>query len=174
MGGVAVRQADADDASALAVLVVALNAELGWPECHFTSERFLRDGLGPDRWFDTIVAERDGELVGYAMFHRSYDTETARRGSYLTDLYVVPAERRGGIGRALLGTVAERTRGWGGEVVWWVTTRQNRTGRAFYRRLARDVPDVEVWVAEGRHFESLLAGPEAERRPVDEHPAEAG
>ncbi|MCG8467064.1 MAG: GNAT family N-acetyltransferase [Gemmatimonadetes bacterium] len=158
MADVTIRDAAEADAVAIAEMVVALNRGLGWETCTFDAATFRRDGVGSERWFDTFVAEADGDLVGYAMFHRSYDTEHASRGSYLTDLYVIPRARGTGAGRRLLSAVAARTRDWGGDVVWWVTTEDNEIGKRFYRRLARHVPGVEIWVAAGEDFDALASG----------------
>ena len=153
---VSTRDARASDAETVAPMVRALNLGLGWETCTFGSDDFRRDAIGPERWVDFLVAESEGAIVGYAMFHRSYDTETVRRGTYLTDLYVTPEARGSGAGVALMRAVAHRTRDWGGDVVWWLTTADNDLGNAFYERRAQHVPGIDVWVAEGDNFEALL------------------
>ncbi len=158
MSDVNIRDATAEDARDLAALVVALNLGLGWGECRYEADDFLRDGLGPNRWFDTLVAVDGGELIGYAMFHRSYDTETVRCGSYLSDLYVAPGGRGDGVGWKLLAGVAARTQEWGGNVVWWMTTEENELGKRFFHRVAQHVPGLEVWVAEEENFQVLAGG----------------
>lgn len=155
MSNAAIRRAVAEDAPALTAMVIALNTHMGWDRCDFTEEHFHRDGLGDDRWFETWVAEADGELVGYAMCHRAYDTESAKRGSYLTDLYVAPEARQTGIGKALLGEVSRQTADWGGDVVWWLTTKENDVGSLFYEKISKSVEGLVVWVAAGEDFEAL-------------------
>ncbi len=46
-----------------------------------------RDGMGPQRWFDCLVAEVDGSLIGYAMVCRGYEAHMAKRRLWLSDLY---------------------------------------------------------------------------------------
>lgn len=151
-----VRDARADDADALEAMARELNLGLGWTDCLFTAEIFRRDGLGEDRWFDTLVATMDDAPIGYVMLHRSYDTETARRGAYVMDLYVREVARGSGMGGELMRAAARRTREWGGNVLWWLTTGDNDAGKAFYAKLAREVTGVEVWIAEKDDFASLL------------------
>lgn len=48
------------------------------------------------------VAEVEGQVVGFALFFVNFSTFLAKPGLYLEDLYVQPAHRGSGIGRALL------------------------------------------------------------------------
>ena len=51
---------------------------------------------------EAVVAEADGVVVGFALFFTNFSTFLAQPGLYLEDLYVQPAFRGRGIGRALL------------------------------------------------------------------------
>jgi GNAT superfamily N-acetyltransferase len=55
---------------------------------------------------EAVIAEADGEPVGFALFFHNFSTWTGRRGLYLEDLYVTPAARGRGVGRVLLGHLA--------------------------------------------------------------------
>ena len=152
---VTIRPSESSDATEVAALVEALNVHVGAPSCAFTEEHSLRDGVGPYRAFDSLVAELDGRIVGYAFFHSSYDTESAVRGAYLIDLYVEDGIRKHGIGRALLAEVARATREAGGSVVWWLMHARNEVAAGFYRRLSTEVPDLVVWILHGGKFDRL-------------------
>ena len=52
---------------------------------------------------ESVVAESAGVVVGFALFFTNFSTFLARPGLYLEDLYVQPAFRGAGIGKALLG-----------------------------------------------------------------------
>lgn len=54
-----------------------------------------------------LVAEREKNPVGMAMFYSGYDLESAAKGVHLADLYVNPAARRQGVARQLIKAVAE-------------------------------------------------------------------
>ncbi len=55
---------------------------------------------------EAIIAEREGEPVGFALFFHNFSTWTGRRGLYLEDLYVTPAARGAGVGTVLLRHLA--------------------------------------------------------------------
>jgi GNAT superfamily N-acetyltransferase len=72
------------------------------------TEPLLREhGFGSRRVFHAILAERDGQAVGFALFFFTFSTFTGRPTLYLEDLFVIPAERRGGIGSRLLTRLAQ-------------------------------------------------------------------
>jgi GNAT superfamily N-acetyltransferase len=72
------------------------------------TEPLLREhGFGPRRVFQAILAEREGRAVGFALYFFTFSTFTGRPTLYLEDLFVVPQERRGGIGRRLLARLAQ-------------------------------------------------------------------
>jgi len=52
---------------------------------------------------ESVVAEADGRVVAFALFFTNFSTFLAKPGLYLEDLYVQPACRGAGIGKALLG-----------------------------------------------------------------------
>ena len=152
---VQVRAAGRADAAAVAGMATALSrAEGGFPS-RFTEATYLRDGFGPEPAFKALVAERDGDLVGYAVYYTGYDTDTATRGVYLADLFVHERVRRRGVGRALVGAVAETCRASGGRWMFWSVLRHNKVGRRFYKALAPELKDVLVCAAFGRTFDRL-------------------
>lgn len=58
--------------------------------------------FGPRPAAEAWVAEVEGAVVGFALFFTNFSTFLGQPGLYLEDLYVQPAHRRLGIGRALL------------------------------------------------------------------------
>src|SRR5215470_6859122 len=104
-------------------------------EQNFGVEAFLRDGFGPDPAFSGIIAERGDAAVGYLLYHFGYDTDQAMRVMHVVDLWVDPATRRNGIGRALMREAAARCRAKGGRALIWSVFSPNRPALAFYTRL---------------------------------------
>ena len=51
---------------------------------------------------ESVVAEADGQVVAFALFFTNFSTFLGKPGLYLEDLYVQPAHRGSGLGRALL------------------------------------------------------------------------
>src|SRR3954471_20827790 len=56
------------------------------------------------------IAEQDGEAAGFALWFYNFSTFRGRHGIYLEDLFVRPAYRGSGIGKALLRHLARRCR----------------------------------------------------------------
>lgn len=83
-----------------------------------TEADLLRDGFGlaPDGAsplspevpvrFRAVIAEWDNEAAGFALYFTSYSTWLGHHGIRLEDLYVTPAMRGRGIGKALLAHLA--------------------------------------------------------------------
>jgi GNAT superfamily N-acetyltransferase len=63
--------------------------------------------FGERKYAEVLLAEDRGEVVGYALFFHSYSTFLAKPGLYLEDLFVEPAHRGRGHGKALLVALAK-------------------------------------------------------------------
>jgi diamine N-acetyltransferase len=102
-----IRPATKDDA-ALVTAMIREFAEFEHleHEVNTTAEDLLRDGFGPQPKFRAVIAQWDGEPVGYAVFFDFYSSFQGRAGLFLDDLFVRPAFRKHGIGKALLAHVA--------------------------------------------------------------------
>src|SRR6185503_4700067 len=55
---------------------------------------------------EAIVAERGGRSVGFALYFTTFSTFLCKPGLYLEDLFVEPAHRGAGLGKALLRRLA--------------------------------------------------------------------
>jgi GNAT superfamily N-acetyltransferase len=102
-----IRPALDEDAALLATLIRELaEYENLSHEVSMTDEDVVRDGFGPAPKFRAVIAEWGGQAVGYALFFEFYSSFQGRAGIFLDDLFVRPAFRKRGIGRALLAHVA--------------------------------------------------------------------
>jgi len=70
--------------------------------CVVTPESLQPQLFGPRPAAEAVVAEVDGRVVAFALFFTNFSTFLARPGLYLEDLYVQPAFRGSGLGKALL------------------------------------------------------------------------
>lgn len=88
--------------------------------------------LDPVESMNALVAERDGVLLGivHYMFHRSTWSQTYY--CYLEDLYVAPAGRSAGIGRALIEAVEAEARRVNATRLYWLTHESNARAQALY------------------------------------------
>jgi GNAT superfamily N-acetyltransferase len=91
--------------------------------------RRLLDPHGP---MGALVAVAGGEVVGFADYVVHPSTWAEADSCYLEDLFVAPAARGGGAGRALIDGLLElaRSRGW--EKLYWHTRDDNARARALY------------------------------------------
>jgi GNAT superfamily N-acetyltransferase len=107
------------------------------------TERDLAETLfGREPAAHAILAELEGQPAGFAIYFFNYSTFLARPGLYLEDLFVRPAQRRHGVGKALfrhLARVAVERRC--GRFEWSVLD-WNQPAIAFYRSLGA-VPLIE-------------------------------
>jgi len=104
----------------------------------------LEDHLfGSPKYVDAIIAEIDGQAVGFAIFFHNYSTFLTKPGIYLEDIFVSPEYRRQGIGKALLTKVAqiavERDCG----RLEWSVLDWNVSAQEFYRNMGADI--LEDW-----------------------------
>lgn len=117
------------------------------PDAVVATEEGLRSALFCDRpAVFCHVAEADGEVVGFALWFLNFSTWLGRHGLYLEDLFVSPAHRGTGLGKALLETLVAiaRERGYGR--VEWAVLDWNEPAQAFYRSLgAEPMDDWTVW-----------------------------
>ncbi len=108
-------------------------------------ERRLREDLfGPRPYAEVLLAEEAGEVVGFALFFHNYSTFVGKPGIYLEDLFVKPAYRGKGHGKALLLAVArlavERRCG----RMEWSVLNWNETAIRFYKSLG--AMPMEEWL----------------------------
>ena len=90
-------------------------------EAKATEADILRDLFGPEPKVFCEIAEWDGEPVGFTLWFYTYSTFQGRHGIWLEDLFVYPALRGKGIGKALLVNLARRCVAEGlGRFEWWV------------------------------------------------------
>ena len=94
----------------------------------------IRDGFGPQPKFRCMIAEWDGEPVGYALFFAFYSSWKGS-GIFLEDLFVRESLRGRGIGRALLSQVARIARQEGAFGIRWEVLDWNESAIKFYKSL---------------------------------------
>jgi len=90
--------------------------------------------FGEPRYAHALVAQWDGEVVGFALYFFSYSTFLCRPGIYLEDLFVRPAMRGHGVGLGLLAALEQHGRELGCGRFEWAVLDWNRSAIDFYRR----------------------------------------
>ena len=96
----------------------------------------LHEGLfGVTPKAEAILARLDGEVVGFALFFSNYSTFLCRPGLYLEDLYIRPAYRAQGIGRAFLQHLARLALARGCGRFEWSVLNWNASAIQFYQSM---------------------------------------
>src|SRR5580704_13320815 len=103
-------------------------------------ETLIRDGFGAQPKFRSLIAEWNGQPVGYALFFRFYSSWKGS-GIFLEDLFVREAFRGRGIGRALLSEVARIARREGSYGIRWEVLGWNESAIKFYKALGGEFFD---------------------------------
>src|SRR5262245_32057593 len=106
-----IRAAGPGDAPTIHQFIRALAAYEREPDAVLVTAETLREQLGrPRPPFECLLAEITGRPVGFAVFFATYSTWRGQEGIHLEDLFVLEAERRHGVGRALVGRIARIAR----------------------------------------------------------------
>ncbi|HSV68083.1 MAG TPA: GNAT family N-acetyltransferase [Mycobacteriales bacterium] len=144
MTGYEIRPAGPPDVPAIVSMIGELaDYERALADVEVTTDQLARALFGPaPAVFAHVAADADGEAVGFALWFLSFSTWAGTHGIYLEDLYVRPAHRGSGLGRALLAELARICvrRGYR-RLEWWVLD-WNTPALGFYRSVGA-VPMAE-------------------------------
>ena len=122
-------------------------------EVDATEETVAAALFGPNPRVFADLALWNGAPAGFALWFYNFSTFRGRHGIYLEDLFVRPAFRGHGIGRALLRHLARRCRAEGlARLEWWVLD-WNEPALGFYRSLGA-VP-MDEWTVQRVTGEAL-------------------
>ncbi|TBR16574.1 MAG: GNAT family N-acetyltransferase [Chitinophagaceae bacterium] len=156
----AVREAGPADVPVILQLVRELAVYEREPDAVEATEEMLGEALfGAAPTASCHVATLDGEVVGFALWYVTFSTWKGLPGLWLEDLFVRPAARGHGLGKALLQQLAAVCveRGYP-RFEWWVLD-WNEPAIGFYRSLGA-VPQDEwtVFRVDGEALEQLASG----------------
>ena len=100
-----------------------------------TEARLEESLFGAQPAAEVLLGEAAGEPVCFALFFHNFSTWLGRRGLYLEDLFVRPAVRGHGYGRALLVRLAQIARERDCGRMEWAVLDWNEPAIQFYRKL---------------------------------------
>ena len=126
------------------------------------SDEVIADEATLEAWIfdkqkaEVIFAIEDGKEVGFALFFHNFSTFLGRAGIYLEDLYVKPAYRGKGCGKAILKRLAQIAVERGcGRLEWWCLD-WNKPSIDFYLSLeAEPMSDWTVYRIAGNTLQEL-------------------
>jgi GNAT superfamily N-acetyltransferase len=152
-----IRPATALDVPVLFDLICALAEYEKLSHLVTGSADLLRHYLfGPEALASALLAEVEGQAVGFALYFRNFSTFLTRPGIYLEDLFVLPEFRGRGIGKALLAQVAQEAVAKGYGRLEWMVLDWNQPAIEFYRRMgAQQHPEWILNRVVGADLEAL-------------------
>jgi len=140
-----IRPANREDAATIASLVRELaDYEKLLPEAKATAADFLRELDSPNPVIHVLIAEWNGAPAGFALYFFNFSTFVGRPGLYLEDLFVRPAQRAHGIGRALLRALARIAEQRNCGRMEWAVLDWNEPALRFYKSL--DARQMNEWI----------------------------
>ena len=127
-----IRRASMPDLPRVAELFDAYRQFYGQAPDPDGARAFLRERL---QTADSVVliAERDRRFVGFAQLYPSFSSTAMKRLWVLNDLFVAPAQRRAGAGRALLAAADDLARATSAKGLVLATQKTNAAAQALYR-----------------------------------------
>lgn len=118
---------------------------------------FPADGAAPAA--HVLIGELDGAPAGFAVYFFNYSTFLARPGLYLEDLFVNPASRGHGLGKAMLLHLARLAASRGCGRMEWAVLDWNRPAIDFYKAIgAVPLEDWTVFRLTGRTLRAMGDG----------------
>ena len=125
-------------------------------ECVATEDSLRGTLFGPQPYAEVLLIEEDGAAHGCALFFHNYSTFLAKPGIYLEDLFVDPAQRGKGYGKALLVKLAEIAVDRGCGRLEWSVLDWNQPSIDFYLSLgAKPMDEWTVYRVDGDALETL-------------------
>jgi len=107
---------------------------------------------------EAVVGEVDGAVVAFALFFTNFSTFLGQPGLYLEDLYVQPAHRGSGLGKALLRHLGALAVARGCGRFEWSVLDWNRNAIDFYEKMGATVmPDWRICRVTGPALQAFAA-----------------
>lgn len=120
MEKISFRYAGEADVSTILYFIKELAAYEKMSDEVIATEELLREWIFEQKKAEVIFALEDGQEVGFALFFHNFSTFLGRAGIYLEDLFVKPAYRGKGYGKALLKKLAQiAVERKCGRLEWW-------------------------------------------------------
>jgi GNAT superfamily N-acetyltransferase len=114
--------------------------------------------FGKHTYVEAILAESDGQVVGFATFFHNYSTFLTKPGLYVHDLFVLPDYRRQGLGKAILTHLAQLAVQRECGRLEWLVAAWNENAIAFYKQMGASVlPDWRICRVSGDSLPQLAA-----------------
>jgi GNAT superfamily N-acetyltransferase len=150
------RDATPHDITTILRLVRALAAyEKLLHEVDATEDHFHAALFGEPARAHAILAELDGEAVGFGLWFYNFSTFSGRPGLYIEDVYVEPDHRGRGIGKMIFRELARRALAAGCSRMQWSVLDWNQPAIEFYRSIG--ARPLDEWTVQRLSGNALVA-----------------
>ena len=151
-----IRPATVDDVPLIRQLIAELAEYEKLADAAVATDDDLRAQLfGPRPAAEVLVGEVDGVAAGFALFFHNFSTFLGKRGLYLEDLFVRPAQRGSGLGRHLMAALARIAVQRDCGRFEWSVLDWNAPAIGFYRKLG--AVGMDEWTVQRLEGEALHA-----------------
>ena len=145
-----IRRATAADAVQLLQLIIAIAEHHDQARSVRTNaDELLRAGFGDHSKFGALLAELDGQVVGYASYTIDYSIWLGHDYMRIDDVYVDADARGNGIGEALMEKCRELCLDIGVPRIKWEVQTDNVAARRFYEHIGATTAGVETTETHG-------------------------
>jgi GNAT superfamily N-acetyltransferase len=153
------RRAEPRDTEAIVELIHELAAfEKLTHLCEVTPASLAPHLFGERPAAECVVGEIEGQVVAFALFFSNFSTFLSKPGLYLEDLYVRPAHRGSGLGKALLEHLGRLAAERGCGRFEWSVLDWNERAIAFYEGMGATVmPDWRICRIAGEQLAAFAA-----------------
>ncbi len=126
------RRAQPNDVPQLVALMVEFYREADYHLNPQLAAQAFEQLLAHDAMGRVWLADVDGDLAGYVVLTLGYSMEYGGRDAFVDDLFVRPAHRGAGVGKALLAELRRECEALGVRAVHLEVERQNTPAHALY------------------------------------------
>ena len=156
MEPITIRRAEEKDAALILHFIRQLAIYEKMEDQVVATEELLKEWIFEKQAAEVLFAVAEGQEVGFALFFHNYSTFLGRAGIYLEDLFVMPAHRGKGYGKALLKKLASIAVERGCGRLEWNCLDWNQPSIDFYRSLgAVPMDDWTVYRVTGDTLRAL-------------------
>ena len=159
-----IRIARQGDAVSIAGMLRELAKSLGEEDLfHSKPETIRNHGFGPDASFQTLLAEKQDQVIGMVLFFRHFSTYRGQSGIYVQDLWIDPTSRRLGLGVRLLASAADfGMQKWNAKYLSLSVHTGNSSAARLYEKLGfKFQHEDRIMSLGGSNFQSLTTVKEA-------------
>jgi GNAT superfamily N-acetyltransferase len=136
MAGIKIREANLNDVGLIHRFVRELAIYEKAEHEMLATEDDIRKSIFIDKsTVEALICERNGSVIGFAVYFLNYSTWLGKNGLYLEDLYITPAERGKGAGKILLKHLAKLAVNMGCGRFEWNVLDWNEPSIKFYESL---------------------------------------